>query len=128
MNHGRNIFYGFLPLLISVAIFLFFNKQRFYYSKVVNNVASTAFSTYLITENYLVRPILWQFFSFHNIRNIWLVDFYGFLAVLLLFLGTFVIDKLRQKLFELSFISKVKSYIEKFILFAFNKILVIFNL
>ncbi|MFT8982498.1 acyltransferase family protein [Oenococcus sp.] len=100
-EHGKAVFVGLLPLLLAVSIFLVINNSNTYRNKIMNQLSSTVFAGYLITENVLVRPVIWKILSFKNVSNIWIADLLGLLSVCaMIFIGAFLIDKIRQYIFH----------------------------
>lgn len=119
--------YSIVVVLISLELFLGFLKMKSFYNKWINLMASAAFGVYLIHDNALVRPYLWNDI-FHVQR---LYEQKGFVLsslkiVILIFAFCVMIDLLRQKTVEkiwmkvidrciLPNIPIIKRYIEIFI-------------
>ena len=102
VEHGKGAYVGILPLIVAVSIFLAVVKMTEFRSQIINQLASTVFAAYLITENTLVRPVIWSVLRFSSVKNVWLSDIYGFISIIVITLvGVFVIDKTRQLILKL---------------------------
>lgn len=101
-GHGLGLTIGILPTLTAVLIFLIVFESKPFHSAIINKLATTAFAGYLVTEFPPMRNFLWQnLLHFSNVKSALLADAMGLLAILLiLYVGIFSIDLIRQKLFE----------------------------
>lgn len=102
-KNSGNLFrfcYGFLPFVTAVNIFILFINLSSTSNEIVNKIAESVFSTYIITENPNINEILWHhFFNMSSISNIILVIFLGAIISLVLLVLTVILDKLRIWLF-----------------------------
>lgn len=101
---------GIFQLIIALLIFTGILKKEAYHNKIINAIASTVFSAYLITEDHFVRPIIWNIFSFRNVKNLLEVNLLGIASVILIIITVFFIDQIRKFIFKKI---KIKSLIAK---------------
>lgn len=107
-ENGNGLVMGLLPQVVGVFIFNEVLKMKKFHSKVINNMATTVFAGYIITEYPPLRLIFWRSINFKNINNIFYVDLLGAMAVMvILFIGVFCVDKMRQYLFK---VLKINSF------------------
>lgn len=104
---------GIFPLIIATELFLIIKKQKPFHNFYINKLASTVFAGYLITEHEFIREIIWKLLAFKNVDNVWIADFSGFIGIILiLFIGVFTVDLIRQYLFKILKINLLKDEIE----------------
>ncbi|AZZ60440.2 hypothetical protein DSM07_03460 [Oenococcus sp. UCMA 16435] len=114
--HGGNLMYGILPLIVSTMIFLLTIAYKEFHSKFTNLLASTVFSAYLITEQEILRPVLWKMLALKNVSNIWIADITGFIIIIFLLIFVIsLIDLLRQYLFRILKINDFSASIIEFL-------------
>ncbi len=92
-----------LPVIAAAfGLLLLFSKIHFH-NRVVNLVASATFGVYLISDNPLIRQLLWQHWftldKFYYYPDAWAL-LAGACVVLLVFTGCAVLDLLRRLLFR----------------------------
>lgn len=86
-------------LCLSVATFIYFKQLRIGYVKVINVISSTMFGVYLIHDNNLVRPFLWQeVFNNRSYLNSDLLYFHSLFSIVFVFIGCIAVDLLRSKI------------------------------
>lgn len=113
-TRGNRINTGVFPLIEAVLIFLITIDAKPFKSIFINNLATTAFSGYLVTEYPLTRTVLWKALSFSDISNSFLADFMGVISIMiLLYVLIFTVDILRQKIFSYLNINKFPRFIFK---------------
>ncbi|MFC6323310.1 acyltransferase family protein [Companilactobacillus baiquanensis] len=98
-NRYTNIYTGFFALICSIGLFLIFVSMKSHYSSIINQLAKHVFAIYLITENIFVLPKLWSRFYFSDLNNLVKVNLFGFLSVILIMLGCYLIDLVRSEVF-----------------------------
>lgn len=95
------------PIVLFQSICYFF---IFYYmsfsNKIINNISKTVFGIYLIHENLFLRSNMYSLFNFPEFSVSKKVFIHIFIAALIIFILGFIIDYIRQILFN--FISKLK--------------------
>ena len=94
-----------IVLLQSICYFFIFYYMSFS-NKIINNVSRTVFGIYLIHENLFLRNNMYSLFKFPKISVSKKVFIHIFFAALIIFIVGFIIEYIRQILFE--FISKLK--------------------
>ena len=103
-------------ILIAVSIFSLFVTRKQFSSKIVNTVASCTFGVYLISDNYLVRGILWtEILKVQDIVNRPVLALHMIGSVAIVFVLSALIEYIRINTVEKLF-SKVYDRIEKRIL------------
>ena len=85
----------------ALSLFMCFTKMQCGRSMIVNTIASTTFGVYLIHDNNIIRPLLWQ----HLFKNCLFRDSitiipYSLLFTVLIFFSCLVIDLLRMHTIE----------------------------
>ena len=89
-------------VLSSICLFIAFKNLKVKYIRAVNIIASATFGVYLIHEDYLVRPFLWQTLlhsaSFQD--SPYLIP-YSIAVILIVYIFCTVIELIRAKLFKL---------------------------
>lgn len=97
-----NIFYfGILQLLMAYLIFSWFANGRSFYNVTVNKFARTVFASYLITDNILIKNILWNLPLFHDKSYTLLqINLVGVVIVIGLLIICSIIDYVRIIIFN----------------------------
>lgn len=84
-------------IIFASSIFLQFLNINIRHSSTLNLLASTVFASYLISENPLFRPILWNsFFNIKIVQNSMIFPIWGVLMVLIIMVASSFIDLIRQ--------------------------------
>ena len=92
-------------LLISLTLFMAFATMKMNYHKWINVIASSTFGVYLIHENGIVRPFLWEtVFKGVQYQDSLLLIPYSIFAVALVYVACTVLELIRQKVFEKPFL------------------------
>lgn len=99
---------SFILLLCTISLFQIFNHLKIPNTKIINNIAKSIFSVYLIHDNIFIRVFLWeQLFTFDpNISQLGLF-LYGLFTSLVVLIFCIIINK---------FLSVVINFIYKFLL------------
>lgn len=110
-------FYGQEKLTIlftAVCLFMVFITVKMNDHKWINLAASATFGVYLIHDNEITRPLLWQIL-FHNAQyqNSLLLIPYSVIVVVIVYVVCTGIDLLRQRLVEKPFMAVVNHCTEK---------------
>lgn len=101
-----------LIFLAAVFIFLGFKNLKIGSIKIVNVISSATFGVYLIHDNPVLRPVLWQdILKTQNYSNSLRLAPYAVCIVLLIYVCCTVLELLRKKLIEKPF-SKLYDVIE----------------
>ncbi len=111
-------------LFSSIELFLGFSNSKPFNNKIVNNVASTTLGIYLIHDNRIMRPFLWN--TIFNNSKMFFSNFlllHSIFSVLIVFIFCMIIDLIRQNTIEKlylkilnKFLIKIKLFLEKIIL------------
>lgn len=103
-------------LLISFTLFMTFVSLKIRYNKIINTVASAAFAVYLISDSNTVRPFLWQnVFKIFQYQNSNMLIPYSMIVVAVVYIGCTIIDLIRQKVFEKTYIYMINKYSKKWL-------------
>lgn len=110
-------FYGqekITTLLTSLCLFMLFVTIKMNYHRWINVVASATFGVYLIHDNNIVRPLLWEswFKNAQYQESLYLIP-YSIIAVTIVYVVCTFIDLLRQKLIDKPFLIIVNRYSAK---------------
>ncbi|WP_057752306.1 acyltransferase family protein [Limosilactobacillus frumenti] len=117
-NYINVFFFGIPQLLLATLIFIEVTQERSFVNRYVNSIAKTVFASYLITDNLLVKGLLWNLPVFHNNRiSMFQINAFGIVFVLALLMACSLIDYFRILLFShvninnifTKFLSKVRS-------------------
>lgn len=121
INFGVDSIYFFsrtscLSIIFSILLFNLFAATKKFYSKKINLLSSCVFGIYLLSDNSLVRPRLWN----GLLKNYLYVDstyliIHVVLSLILIFLFCWIIEFIRQKT------------VEKIFLLFFDKLVGIFK-
>ena len=99
-----------LIMVVSLLLFIGFQKIRVNNNQVVNRIASATFGIYLIHDNLYLRSILWNFISKgkkYSNKPIFIV--YTVSVSVLVFLGCLVIELIRSLLLEKRYLKTIKN-------------------
>lgn len=104
-------FYGtqsVLTFLSSLSFFMVFKNIKMGYNKWINIIASACFGVYLIHDNCIVRPFLWEtVFKNSTYQNTVLLIPYSICVVCIVYIVSTIIDLLRQGTAERVFLTVV---------------------
>lgn len=90
-----------LTVITSVSVFEMIKNIKIKYNPIINYFSSSAFAVYLITENIIVKKVLWtKIFHCNYAPNFWYMFFNMIFAVTVSYLVCTLIDKLRVKIFK----------------------------
>ncbi len=90
-----------LTVITSVSVFVIIKNIKIKYNPIINYFSSSAFAVYLITENIIVKKVLWtKIFHCNHAPNFWYMFFNMIFAVTVSYLVCTLIDKLRVKIFK----------------------------
>ena len=113
-NH-INAFYeqnDFNIFLVSLTLFMVFVNLKMKYNKWINIIASASFGVYLIHDNNLVRPFLWEtIFKNYLYQNSLLLIPYSIITVFLVYVVCTLIDLIRKLIFEKAYM-RIINYCE----------------
>ena len=109
--------------VVSIAIWMFnsFKDLAIPYNKFYNYIAASMFGVYLIHDNNIVRPFIWQHI-FHpaNVMNEPYMIFYLLGAAVAVFIFAIVIDKLVMFVFNKP-MNKIIEFIDRFVALKWKK-------
>ena len=109
-------------LLISLMLFMTFEKLKINNHKWINIISSSTFGIYLIHDNDIIRKLLWiDLFKNASYQNSILLIPYSIGVVILVFIVCSIIDLIRQKTIEKFYMFLVNKYINNFLNFI-NKL------
>ena len=111
---GALVFYeqqSVLTVISAISLFMGFEKMHIKQSKWINVIASAAFGVYLIHENFIMRPFLWLTVCKNNQKqgSLMLIP-YSVTVAILIYVSCTIIDLLRQRLIEKSYMKLVDKY------------------
>ena len=102
---------GFFPLIVAMAIFIFFTKVKSFYSKTVNWFAKSVFASYLIVCNGLFQNVLWKYLNVHMFTLHPIIP--GIIISALIVLSISIVDKLYLYLDKHVFVNITQKLISK---------------
>lgn len=116
-GHGLALTIGIIPTITALLIFLIVLDFKPFHSNIINKFATTSFAGYLITEFPPMRNLLWNnLLALSNVDNALVADLIGFIAILLiLYIGVFLIDLIRQKIFKVLGVDNTPQHILAFL-------------
>ena len=98
----------------SILLFLFFKNLKISYTPAINTIASVTFGIYLIHDNDIVRPILWNnILRVHRFYQSDHLAFHAVVSVLMVFVVCGLIDYIRKKVIEGTLFEKMTPQIDK---------------
>lgn len=94
-------FFGIFQLVSASYIFNFVMQCKPFSCKIVNIVAKTVFASYLITDNEIVRKLIWGLTVFHK-HSLSMIQLDGIAVAIVIMIMAFstIIDLAREKLFK----------------------------
>lgn len=123
-HYGQNTVH---ILLVSVSLFMAFATLQMKYHKWINVIASASFGVYLIHDNGIIRPILWNtLFKNAEYQDSLMLIPYSIVVVCIVFAVCTVIDLLRQIIFEKPVMMIVNKYAD-LLLNPINKLFTFFG-
>lgn len=87
-----------IAVVAAVSIFLFFSEVTFFNS-FINAVGKTVLGIYLIHDNPILRPVIWEKIS-PNINYISNPYFHSIIKIIIVFVSCMIIEYIRQKSFK----------------------------
>ena len=92
---------SFLTVISACSLFIWFNYRKIKYSKLINRLGNVCFGTYLFQEHFVMIELLWgKLFKISNASN-WLdIVLKGIVAIIFIFLITYIIELVRNYLFN----------------------------
>ncbi|WP_156520041.1 hypothetical protein [Loigolactobacillus backii] len=103
-GHAAHFVTDNLAILLGISVFCIFLQLNIPPIKIINLTASTVFASYLITEQPLVRSMLWsKIVNAARFQNSFLLPIYGIVIVALIFVVCSLIDLCRQQIFGFIF-------------------------
>lgn len=87
---------NFIMFILGLSIFVEFINRKIFYNKYINYMSSSVLGIYLIHDNFIIRPIIWQranLKAYIDKPYFWI---YEISIILIIFLSCFIIDKIRQ--------------------------------
>lgn len=87
---------NFIMFILGLSIFVEFINRKMFYNKYINYISSSVLGIYLIHDNFIIRPIIWQranLKAYIDKPYFWI---YEISIILIIFLSCFIIDKIRQ--------------------------------
>jgi len=103
-----------LTLFISVSIFLLFNNINIGSIRAVNVASSAAFGVYLLSDNYIVEPILWDGFGNVYYSSVLSIIAIGLVASAVIYCVCMIIDFGRQRFIEAPLFSLIDRHFPAF--------------
>ncbi|AMV69614.1 hypothetical protein AH70_02140 [Pediococcus damnosus LMG 28219] len=105
MGYGSNSVHftdKLLGFVGAAAIFLIVLRSKKFYSPIINKIAKTVFSAYLLTDNPFIRHFVWDhIFQTYKFQDQFWVPLYGLVCIALVIIVAFIVDSLRAKLFQI---------------------------
>lgn len=94
-------FPSILVLIVSVSIFLYFINKKKFSSNIINNIAKCTLGIYLIHDNELFRPYLWEkILKNANYYSSNLLILHALISLVLVYVIGSIIDYIRMKTIE----------------------------
>lgn len=91
---------NFVLFILAVCIFVSFIKKKEWYNIGINYIASSVLGIYLLHDNLIVRPFIWNKFNIGAVINKNYFWIYEISIIIFVFCAGFIIDKAREKLIE----------------------------
>ena len=103
-----------VAILFCASMFSYFVNRKEFNSKVINSISPLVFGIYLISDNYLIRPLLWKtiFKNYNYINSGWLI-IHMVVAILVTFIVCIIIEYLRKILLEEPLFKRVDILLDK---------------
>ncbi len=107
-------FNSFIVLIISVTMFIYFATKKPFVNPIINEVAKCSFGIYLLNDNFLVRPFLWNIIVKCNIyyRSSFLI-LHAIFSVVAIYLFCAGVEYVRMTLIEPLWM-KIYDFLEKY--------------
>lgn len=112
-----------LIVILAVGILTMFLKVNISYNKIINTIGGCTFGVYLIHDNNYVRSWLWiDFLKNYSYANSEFLIIRIILSVIIVFVVCIIIEFLRKKVIEKSFMILVDKYYDRLKKFAISKV------
>ncbi|MEZ9758790.1 acyltransferase family protein [Vibrio breoganii] len=108
-------------IILSIFSFLFFNQFRIKHSRFINYISTSVIAIYLIHDNSLLRPLIWNFF----IDNGYLysndhIYIYPLLIILTVFVSCILIDIVLRCACRIFYLSRLKDIVVSWLVSILN--------
>ena len=105
-----------LTFLSALSMFMVFYSIKMGYNKWINVIASATFGVYLIHDNRIVRPFLWQtVFKNASYQDSALIIPYSIAVMLLVYSVCTIIDLIRKATVEKAYVAAVDTYADTWV-------------
>ena len=102
--------------LSALSMFMVFYSIKMGYNKWINVIASATFGVYLIHDNRIVRPFLWQtVFKNASYQDSALIIPYSIAVMLLVYSVCTIIDLIRKATVEKAYVAAVDTYADTWV-------------
>ncbi len=104
---------NFIMFVLGFSIFVFFINKKAFNNSMINYIASSVLGIYLIHDNFILRPEIWNRANIGKYLETPYFWIYEIGVVLFIFCICFIIDKARQKLIEKPVLAFIYNKIDK---------------
>ena len=104
---------NFIIFTLAIGIFIEFAYKEGFYNKYINYVASSVLGIYLIHDNFILSPIIWQKANLRSYISSPCFWMYEILVIIIIFVVCLIIDKIRQICIEKTIFKFVDKKIQK---------------
>lgn len=102
---GEDRLFGFLPLILSVSLFIIVQGSNVKYNRLINTLASSTFGVYLIHNNIYFREYIWNsIFKIPELFHSTMFPILSVFVVVSIFAISVLIDLIRKRYIEKWFI------------------------
>ena len=126
VKHSTHLFNLFSPvcLLLAISIFSLFINNNIFNNKIINKISSCVLGVYLISENILIRSVLWKdILKVYKFVNSPLLILHMIGSIILIFIICILIDLIRKHTIEILIIKIYNKTLKK----LDNKINILLN-
>lgn len=89
-----------LILLLSISIFFIFKELKIPQNKIINYISASVFSVYLIHDNNIIRPILWETIHANYFITVPYFIIMALVIPFVIFILCILIDKVLSKIYQ----------------------------
>ncbi|MCR1901918.1 acyltransferase family protein [Ligilactobacillus apodemi] len=93
-----------VALIFAIGVFLYFTSRPKFSSAIINVISASSLAVYIISDNPLLRGVIWQSIFHVNVNsqtmNPWMLLLYGLMSTTLIYIFCTIIDIIKLKVLD----------------------------